>query len=209
MFVDLHALNWRPFAPDPSVYETGDPYAPVDQWLSMGQEHIDRFQMNGFATIMDWLRKRRLDVPCERPSVIHYDYHPANILLRDDGKAFVIDWTNISVADFRTDLAWTILLTSTHGNPEAREIVLSEYERLAGHKIEQIEYFEVAASFRRLFSIAVSLSKGAEKLGMRPEAVMSMKRDVRHIENVYAFMYDRTGIDVPEIETLISTLSEI
>ncbi|MFC1717507.1 phosphotransferase family protein [Candidatus Poribacteria bacterium] len=209
MFVDLHALDWRPFAPDPSVYETGDPYTPIDEFLLIGQEYIDRFGMNEFAPIMDWLRERRLNVPCERPSVIHLDYHPHNILLREDGKAFVIDWTNIGVADFRMDIAWTIVLTSNYGDPEVRQIILDEYERLAGHRVEQIEYFEVMASLRRLFSIIVSINQGAEKMGMRPEAVTSMKQNVGHIRNVYTFMLDRTGIAIPEIETLISTLSEV
>lgn len=207
MFVDLHALDWRPFAPDPSVYERGDPYTFIKHSLSEAQRHIDRFQRNEFAPVLDWLEERYLDVPCERLSVIHLDYHPHNILMRDDGKAFVIDWTNMQVADFRIDLAWTLLLTSAYGNPEAREIVLGEYERIAGHRIEQIDYFEVAASLRRLLSIAVSLSDGASRLGMRPEAVTLMKQNVDHIKNVYAFLYDRTGIAIPEIEELISTLS--
>ena len=96
------------------------------------------------------------------------------------------------------------------GNLEIRSSIATrdEYERLAGHKVKQIEYFEVVASFRRLFSIVVSISRGAEKLGMRPEAVMKMKENVDHIGNVYAFMCDRTGIAISEIEELISTLSE-
>ncbi len=128
-------------------------------------------------------------------------------MLRDDGKAFVIDWTSIDVGDFRMDLAWTILLISTHGSPEARRIILDEYERIVGYKVEQIEYFDVIACYRRLFGILVSLTTGADKLGMRPEALMSMKQSVDHIRNVYALMYDRTAIAVPEVETLISTLS--
>jgi aminoglycoside phosphotransferase (APT) family kinase protein len=207
MFVDLHNLDWRPFASDPSLYETGDPYTFIKNWLSTAQRYGGRFQRNEFAPILAWLEERYLDVPCERLSVIHFDYHPHNILLREDGKAFVIDWTNIGVADFRMDLAWTLLLTSTYGNPEAREIVLNEYERVAEHSVEQIEYFEVAASFRRLFSISVSLSDGAGKLGMRPEAVALMKQNVGHIENVYSVLYNRTGITISEIETLLSTLS--
>jgi len=207
MFVELHALDWRPFAPDPSVYETEDPYTFIKNWLSTARRHGEHFQRNEFAPILAWLEERYLDVPCERLSVTHLDYHPYNILLRDDGGAFVIDWTNIDVADFRMDLAWTVLLTSTYGNPEAREIILSEYERIVGHKIEQIEYFEVMASLRRLFSISASLSEGADKLGMRPEAVALMRQNVGHIENVYSVLCDRTGITIPEIEILLSTLS--
>jgi len=203
MFVDLHNLDWRPFAPDPSVYETGDPYGFIDQFLSKAQGYVDRFQRSDFVPVLGWLKERRLDVPCDRLSVIHLDYHPYNILMQEDGKPFVIDWTNIDVADFRFDLAWTVLLTSGYGNPDARDIVLNEYQRIAGRRIQQMEYFDVMASLRRLFSISVSISDGADKLGMRPEAVAMMRRDVSHIKNVYSVLYDRTGVAIPEIESLI------
>jgi aminoglycoside phosphotransferase (APT) family kinase protein len=207
IFADLHALDWRPFAPDPSVYETGDPYTFINHWLLYAQRYGERFQRSEFNPVLDWLKERSLYVPCERLSVVHMDYHPYNVLMRDDGRVSIIDWTNIDVADFRLDLAWTILLTSTYGNPEARGIILDEYEQIVGYKIQQIEYFEVAASLRRLLSISVSLSNGADKLGMRPEAVASMKQSVNHIGDVYSVLHDRTGINIPEIETLISTLS--
>jgi hypothetical protein len=66
-----------------------------------------------------------------------------------------------------------------------------------------MEYFDVMASLRRLFSISVSISDGADKLGMRPEAVAMMKRNVSHIKSVYSVLYDRTGVAIPEIESLI------
>jgi len=207
MFVDLHALDWRPLVPEPAIYETEEPYTFINDWLSRRQGEIDHFQKYEFTPVLDWLKERSLDVPCERRSVVHLDYHPNNILIQDDGRAFVIDWTNVDLADFRLDLAWTTLLTSTHGSPEIREIVLSEYERIAGHKIEQLEYFEVAASLRRLFNISVSLSDGADKQGMRPEAVTLMKQSVGPIKNVCPFLYDRTGITIPRVERLLSNIS--
>ena len=184
MFVDLHALDWRPFVSDPSIYETGGPYRFINNWLSRWRGHIDHFQRDEFAPVLDWLEARYSDVPCDRLSVIHFDYHPNNVLMRDDGRAFIIDWTCMEVADFRLDLAWTIVLADS----ELRELILSEYERVACRRIEQIEYFEVAACLRRLFSISVSLSDGAAKLGMRPEAVAMMKKNVSHIKNVYALL---------------------
>jgi len=215
MFVELHSLDWRPFAPvftlvnqssEPSIYEVGDEYAFIKRWFAHAQKHLDDFQANEFAPALDWLNERSIDVPCERLSVTHGDYHPYNVLLKNDGAAFVIDWGNIEVADFRSDLAWTILLTSTYGNPQAREIILGEYERIAGDKIEQIEYFEVMAILRRLFSISVSLSDGAGRLGMRPGAEIMMKQNVSHLKNVYELLIDRTDITISKIERLIEIL---
>ncbi len=94
---------------------------------------------------------------------------------------------------------------STYGNPEVREFVLREYERIAGHKVEQIEFFEVAACLRRLASILISLGEGAEKLGMR-EGAEAMMADADHITSVYALLQNRTAIRIAEIEELSSTL---
>jgi aminoglycoside phosphotransferase (APT) family kinase protein len=206
IFVELHSLDWRPFASDTSIYETGDEYTFINYWLSHAQRYMDDFQAHEFVPVLDWLKERSSDVPCERLSVTHGDYHPYNLLLRDDGAAFVIDWGNVEVADFRSDLAWTLLLTSTYGNPEARGIILGEYERIAGYKIERIEYFEVMAILRRLFSISMSLSGGAGRLGMRPGAEAMMKKNADHLKNVYQLLIDRTGITIPKIERLIEIL---
>jgi len=207
IFVELHSLEWSTFVPNTLIYETGDAYAFINRWLLQAQRYMDDFQANEFAPALDWLKERGLEVPCGRLSLTHGDYHPYNILIRNDGTAFVIDWGNVEIADFRSDLAWTLLLTSTYGNPAARELILGEYERIADYKIEEIEYFEVMAILRRLFSVSVSLSDGASRLGMRPGAETMMKQNAGHLKNVYELLIDRTGITIPKIEILLETLT--
>jgi aminoglycoside phosphotransferase (APT) family kinase protein len=206
MFVDLHALDWRPFAPVPSPVQTEGLQAALSRRLTRWQAHAHTLLDDAFDPVFAWLDARLPGVQVGRPSVIHMDYHPYNILLRDDGTACVIDWTNVQVSDYRMDLAWTLLLMSTYGTPEAREIVLGEYERIVGRRIEQIEFFEVAACLRRLFSIQASLSVGAGKMGMRPGAEAMMK-DVPHITSVYAHLRERTGLAIAAIERLLASLS--
>jgi len=205
MFADLHALDWRRFALDPSLHGVQRPDETMRHQLSYWQGYTHALQSTAFDPVFAWLRERLPDVQSYSPSVIHMDFHPYNILLREDGAAFVIDWTNVDVSDYRFDLSWTLLLMSTYGSPESRDLVLGEYERAAGHTVEQIEYFEVAACLRRLFSILVSLGAGAEKLGMRPGAEAMMK-NVDHIESVYAHLRQRTGIAIAEVEKLLSSL---
>jgi len=205
LFVRLHALDWRSFVDDPGRYEQQGPYAFIDQWLSEARAALERFPPSGFFRILEWLEARRDHVPCQRPSPIHWDYHPANLLLRDDGSAVVIDWTQVGVSDPRFDLAWTLLLTSSHQGAEWRGLILSEYERLAGAEVEHIEYFDVAACLKRLGSVAASLSFGPEKLGMRPGAQAKMTRQMGAFKQVYALLLERTGIRVPEIEALFAS----
>ena len=205
MFVDLHALDWRPFATAPPPDKMPGLSAVIGNELSQWQDYLRRLQRSEFDPIFRWLWERLPGVSFGQPSVIHGDYHPWNILLREDGTAYVIDWTNAAVSDYRVDLAWTLLLMSTYGSSEPREIVLGEYERTAGAKVEQIGFFDVMACLRRLATIMISLGSGAEKLGMRPGAEAMMK-NVGHIEGVYALLRERTSISIPAVDELLLTL---
>lgn len=215
LFVQLHTLEWRSFASaqdrsfvdDVSRYDTGDPYTLVDRELSKFRYYLARFPQPGFLPVLEWLEARRDKVPCLRPSPIHWDFHPGNVLLRDDGSMVVIDWTGLDVSDSRFDLAWTLLLVNTHEDTKWRDLILHEYERLVGTRVEQIEYFDVAACARRLLSVVISLSEGPEKLGMRPEAVAMMKQQMGAIERVYDLLLERTSIRVAEVERLFASLS--
>jgi aminoglycoside phosphotransferase (APT) family kinase protein len=205
LFVELHALEWQPFVEEAARSDTLSLSAAVSDMLSQRQNYVHYLQITAFDPVFDWLQARLADVEFGQPCVLHMDYHPYNILMREDGAAFVIDWGATMVSDYRIDLAWTLLLTSSYGTPEARDVVLGGYEQVAGYQVEQIEYFEVVACLRRLYNILASLRAGADKMGMRPGAEAMMK-DVAHIESVYALLRARTGIAIAEVERLLSTL---
>jgi len=205
LFVRLHRLDWRPFVGDVATDDPGDPHTFVDRELDRWRPYLAGFPQSGFMAVMEWLASRRGQVPCLQPSPIHWDYHPGNVLLRDDGSAVVVDWTQLDVSDSRFDLAWTLVLLSSYEGAEWRERILKEYEGLAGARVEGIAYFEVAACLKRLGSVTLSLSYGPEKLGMRPEAQADMKRDRRSLGKVYDLLLERTGIRVAEVEGLLAS----
>jgi aminoglycoside phosphotransferase (APT) family kinase protein len=205
MHVDLHSLDWRPFVLGPSPYETQGPSTVFAQQLSEWQGYVHGVQICAFDPVFDWLRDRLPDVGFGAPSLLHMDYHHYNVLVREDGAAFVIDWGGALVSDYRIDLAWTLLLMSTHGWPAARDLILGGYERAVGRCVDQIEYFDVVACLRRLSGILAALSLGAMELGMRPGAEAMMK-NAAHIESVYALLRQRTGLSIVEVERLLSAL---
>ncbi len=204
LFVRLHTLDWRPFVQDVRPSDAAAPYALVDRELGRIRPVLARFPIPGFLPIVEWLDGRRDLVPCERPSVIHWDYHPGNILLSEDGSAAVIDWTQVDVSDSRFDLAWTLLLVSSYEGQVWHKRILHEYERLAGAKVDQLAFFEVFACLKRLYSVAASLRYGPETLGMRPGAQAIMIQQMGASKGVYNLLLDRTGIEVPEIEELLA-----
>jgi aminoglycoside phosphotransferase (APT) family kinase protein len=206
LFVRLHWLDWRRFVCDAARYERVTPYGFVDQVLGQFRASYDRFPRPDFLPVFEWLEARRDQVPCDRHGPVHWDFHPANILLRPDGSAVVIDWTQASISDTRFDVGWTLLLIGSHEDLSWRERVLREYERLAGSPVEQIAYFEVVAALKRLYSFAVSVSHGAETLGMRPGAEEAMKRQAGSLSRAYDMLVERTGVRVSELERLFESL---
>jgi len=107
-------------------------------------------------------------------------------------------------SDPRFDLAWTLMLVGAAEGWEWRDRILAEYERLAGAPIEELEWFEVAACGKRLFSVVVSLAAGPEALGMRPEAVELMRQQFGALRNVYQLFVARTGLRLRDVERLLA-----
>jgi aminoglycoside phosphotransferase (APT) family kinase protein len=207
LFVQLHSLDWRFFVDSTDRYS--DPYLFVDQWLETARRSLESFPQVGLLPIVEWLQDRRDELFCQRPSPVHQDYHPNNVLVRDDGAAVVIDWTGFDVSDARFDLGWTLVLAHAYAGTQIRTSILTEYERLSGTvvKDKDIECFEVFACARRLFDVAVSVSAGAEKLGMRRETVNIMKQHREAHQRVYDVLRERTGMRVTPIEQLFASLA--
>ena len=203
LFVQLHRLDWRPFVEDPRQYEPGELGGVIGRQFALWQGFTRQFPHSDFDPVMQWLLDHRSQVTDQPASIVHWDFHPNNILVRADGSAAVIDWTGIDFTDSRFDLAWTLLLLLCYEGPQVREVVLREYERQWGQPVKKLEFFDVAACLRRLFSIMVSVMEGAEKLGMRPGAQAQMVQ-IEPIRRIYNLLLERTGIRLAAVEQLLA-----
>ena len=206
LFVKLHALDWHDFVPPAEQDSYHDPFIFIDRFMNMLRDALSHFpDLAAFSPVLDWLDERRDGVPCRRPAPIHWDFHPGNLILKPDGAAVVIDWTQIQVSDPRFDLGWTLLLIGAYTTDEVREMILSEYQRISSASVEQLAYFDVANCVKRLGTVMISLSAGADSMGMRPDAVAMMRRDFPALQRVYDLMVDRTGIKVLAVERLLDS----
>ncbi|MEA3408353.1 MAG: phosphotransferase [Chloroflexota bacterium] len=205
LFLRLHRLDWRHFAGRDDALDH-DPYIFIDRWLQHNRETIVRYELPDFFPLLSWADSRREALACPRPSPVHRDFHPDNVLLRPDGSPAVIDWTGFGISDYRFDLAWTLALADAHVGPAYRTAVLQEYQRLAGAEVEHLAPFEAFACVRRLLDATISLTRGAEARGMRPEAVTVMKQEKEAYARVYEMLHERTGLHIPEVEALLASL---
>ena len=113
---------------------------------------------------------------------------------------------------FRTcDSIWlaTSLLLRMHNGMKLRDSVIPTYETLMGFKVEQVEFFEVFACFRRLFNSAVWFTTDPERGEMDSRSVeglsvaegfSGMERHKDAVRKGYEMLVELTDIRVPGLE---------
>jgi aminoglycoside phosphotransferase (APT) family kinase protein len=198
LFVQLHELDWKQF--DNSLPDD-NPFFFIDRWLEEARGVLQNFPDVDAFPFLEWVTARRGLFACARPSPVHQDFHPGNILI-NAGDASIIDWTNFAVTDSRFDLAWTLVLAHAHGWPGLRDQILHSYQHHAGKPVEKIEAFEAIACARRLLDLTVSLTQGAERMGMNALAVEAMRADMEAHRRVHRLFVERTGLHVKAFDEL-------
>lgn len=199
LFVRLHGLDWKQF--DDSLPDD-DPFFFIDRWLGEARGALQNFPEVDVSPFLEWVEARRELFACARPSPVHQDFHPGNILVKADGSAAVIDWTGFNVTDFRFDLAWTLVLAHAHGLPAWRGQIIKGYQRHAEKPVEHIEAFEAVACARRLFDLTISLTQGAQRMGMNAQAVEAMRANMEAHRRVHRLFIERTGLQIEKFDNL-------
>ena len=109
--VTLHAL-------DPKLLEPAATLTHPDQYVEQELEQLRRDAAGSphaiLVEIVQWLEQRKMAVPCERPAILHRDYHPWNVVVDAADHLRVVDW-DWQVGDARFDLAWTCMLMQRSG----------------------------------------------------------------------------------------------
>lgn len=206
LFVRLHRLDWQKFVHEAELPHYTDPYYPIDSWIGLADELLGAFKEIDFRIYLNWLVKRRDELACPKPSPVHRDYHPNNVLIQEDGAMVVIDWTGFQVTDARHDLAWTLMLAEAYQGEHWHRLILECYEQTSGKRVDQLEAFEVCACLRRLYDLSVSTLEGPERQGMLAESIERMKADRAAHQRVYARLVRHTGLRSREMERLLESL---
>ena len=206
LFVDLHNLDGARLFP--GDYFVGGTVGYVNRILDGGRRDVKHHGIGWLSPVVEWLDDHKAGVSREKLSIIHRDFHPDNIMIREDGSPVVIDWGAVEAGDYRADLAWTILLLSTYWDPAVGKVILKKYQEVSGREVRDFEFFEVLAICRRLRDVSVSLTSGAEEMGMRLGAVEKMRQDSEHLQRVYGLLKEKTGLRIPEFEELLNGFSK-
>ena len=204
LFVGLHRVD--PALVFPERHGIDDIHGYLDLAIERTRrDHLERGPP-WLGPVLDWLEKRSHGVSPGRFSVLHRDFHPGNIMVRSDGSHSVIDWGASSLGDFREDLTWTVLLASAFWGRAFGDTILGAYRAASGEEIYDVDFFEVAAIYRRIQDTSISFVSGAEEAGMRAGAVEQMREGLGHLCNVHDFLEERTGIRITEFDELLRTV---
>jgi aminoglycoside phosphotransferase (APT) family kinase protein len=158
VLAEIHELEWRQGFEFLDRPERGRP--GLDQYLNWIEEWYLWARSDRPHPVtdraLDYLKRRR---PREqRVSVLWGDPTPSNILFRNDlTVSAVIDWEMAALGPAEADVAWWLFfddlfstgmgVTRLEGLPD-RLTSISWYELFAGRRLENMDYYDVLATFR-------------------------------------------------------------
>lgn len=180
--VALHELD--PSRLDPGAGLT-DPYDYVDTELARLRRDCAESAHAALARALPWLERRRPAVPCERPAILHRDYHAWNVLVTGADEFWVIDW-DWQIGDARFDLAWTCMLMDRSGASAFSGAVREEYARRSDRSLDDFDFFEVLTTLRWLLNV---LPAAAVRADFRTFLIEPVRR-------AQEILRDRAGVDV-------------
>ncbi len=165
----------------------------VSKKLTEFGRYIQNTGLHQLQPVLDWLKHESRHISGGRPAVVHWDYHPENVLITQKGTEFVVDWSSAEITDYRFDIGSTCVFL-----PERlRDRFILNYEELSGRKIPDVLFFEAAGCFRRLLVLLLVCTQGPDKLGLRPEVEEIVPAAVTpHMKAVRNRLQQLTGVTV-------------
>ncbi len=99
-------------------------------------------KINSTDTISDNIKYellQKLDGMENQTKVCHGDYNPSNVIVKDNGTAFVIDWAHVTQGNAAADAAKTFLIFSMDGKNEMAEKYVDLFAEKSGIKKADIQ----------------------------------------------------------------------
>lgn len=159
----------------------------LDRMLALIAERVENGPLPGLRdALMEVTRRAALFRAC-RPSLVHMDYHPLNVMVRGARVTGVIDWVNADVGDRHLDAATTAVILSTSALENPRwmrdnpignglrasfaSMYVPLYHAMAPMEVARFRYCQGVAALLRLSTLGMMRARGPEAVGFRREAI--------------------------------------
>ncbi len=207
LFVRLHNTDWSKASQVPKIYYETSPRDMYLRNIEGVRDWIAREGIEFLVPLSNWLEDNYSSIEFERYSLLHGDFHPMNILIDSRGVSYVIDWTAAKLGDYRSDLAWSLMLAFLHWDEKFSGLILESYEAAAGFKVPNIDYFIVEASIRRFSDVFLSMRDGAETMGMLEGTAEAMLSSLPLMTKLHDLIEPITGFRIMELDEYIERIS--
>jgi aminoglycoside phosphotransferase (APT) family kinase protein len=198
--IQLHQLPTRNFpAPSESF---------LDRRLEEIQDLLEEYNLPGLAPGLGWLKEHRPPEP-DKPSILHLDYHPLNLMRCPDGAMAVLDWPEADIGDFHADFATTLMLMDccpVGENSLFDQVLLPigrsllrmwysyEYKKRMRVDEQRLRYYKGLAALRRLAGYGRWLNASPLSTGCKPSSIRYLCP--HHLKVLQAYFRKNTGVGV-------------
>jgi aminoglycoside phosphotransferase (APT) family kinase protein len=169
--IDVDALGVDQVLPHPGPFPAHD---EIDRWeKELGRVELEPQPALRFG--IRWLRDH-VPEPPERVVLVHGDFRPANILVRDGDVEALLDWELAHLGDPVDDLGWycTSIYRDEHFIPGAWELddFLDRYENLSGLAIDpaRLTFWSVMSALRLAILALTGVRNFCEGMTTKPAA---------------------------------------
>ncbi len=170
--------------------------------LDLIERRIAQGPLPGLREAFARLREQAGRFQTAPDAIVHLDYHPQNVIVRNFRVTGVIDWVAADYGDRHLCAATTsvILATSAMEHPRwmrdnaagnflrrvFRTLYLPLYHALAPVDLPRIRYCQGVAALARLAMFGLMQTQGAEAAGFRRDAIAHVTPDVVRLLSRYA-----------------------
>ena len=156
--VDLHQLSLDALnIPGRSeiLDETGfNAQSLLQQVFANVNRVIEHYDVTELRPIFDWLQNEAQSITYTPLVWTHGDYHPENVMLRENGELVILDWTNMQIADFRVDLGFAIVVFNAFiPGFDFTEPLRELYQSISDNQVTDLAFFKVLSHFHNLMRL--------------------------------------------------------
>jgi aminoglycoside phosphotransferase (APT) family kinase protein len=178
------------------------PYGYVDSTLSgfrQEAEYIGKnrgegvnlewlFQRRDVNGVLSWLQEHRDGMACDRYSLLHGDYQPANVLC-DEGKITgIIDWELARIGDPMHDLGYALMLDMPG--------FVDRYRQHHEVFLERARYYQAYSAILLVIALLAVRRHGSDNLGLLMGFFGEPEANDEALDRTYGLLQDLTGLEI-------------
>jgi len=214
--LDVGALSpvltgYSRFMPEPSQVDVDIDLNDTALLAMTGINFIENvvlhYNRKDLLPIIEWLKQQTGTVSFEKPSLIHFDFHPENVLISTDNVPYVIDWGGWEIFDYRFDLAETLFLIEDYFGRKYSDMCLRFYGQISGWEISHLEFFQTGVILIKIVRIIASLVEtDVPEMGIRKINVELSENRIRYLHEAFSRLQVVTRLELPGLNGILHDL---